>query len=117
MQEFALVALFAESSEPMFAHNAAVTADMSEGACCTSLAATLWVEFTNSTSGFWNEKMRYDNHQCLQCDGVLLTVHSRKGQGQSAKLLFEGYFDVEFHARDIRHDQIHGVGSIMDLTY
>jgi hypothetical protein len=38
---------------------------------------------------------------------MLLTVHSREWQGQSAKLLFEGYFDVEFYARHIRHDEVH----------
>lgn len=37
-----------------------------------------------------------------------LTVHSRERQGQSTELLFEGYFDVEFYARNIRHDQVHG---------
>jgi hypothetical protein len=47
---------------------------------------------------------------------MLLTVHSREGQGQSAELLFEGYFNIEFHARHIRHDQVHGEGNVLDLT-
>jgi len=55
VQELALVALFAEASEPMFAHNASVAANVSEGARSTSLAAALGVEFANSTGGLWNK--------------------------------------------------------------
>jgi hypothetical protein len=53
VQKFALIALFAKASEPMFADNAAVTPDMSEWASRSSGAASFGVEFTNCTRGFY----------------------------------------------------------------
>lgn len=81
VQEFTLVALFTETSQPVFAHNSFLAKNVTAGTLrSVDAALTTGIEHTN-----WGPRF----------------VHSLEGKELGAQLVFESHFNIEDQVVDV----------------
>lgn len=96
VQKLAVVTLFAQTTQPVFAHNSPVTAEMTKRTHVTPGAGT------------GGEEVTHARHRL---------VHAGEGERLSSQLLFQSHFHVERELIHVSHQNLHLLRLKTDLSH